>query len=230
MGGQAARRRVGGGPTPPIPVATTLGDNRPVDYALAVIAGYLLGSIPVALLVGRAHGVDLREAGDGNPGAWNAMEVLGARAAAPVFAGDALKGLAAGLLGLALGGTWVGYAAVAASMLGHAFPLFASFRGGKSIMTFAGGAFALAPLPAAVALAVCVAVTLVSSFAWGARVGVFGFPLIQLLFYPAVEVAATGGLMCIIGLRFLAGRGRGPRADPTQPGGRTDGIGSRGAT
>ena len=78
--------------------------------------------------------------------------------------------------------------------------------------------------------AVCVAVTLVSSFAWGARVGVFGFPLIQLLFYPAVEVAATGGLMCIIGLRFLAGRGRGPRADPTQPGGRTDGIGSRGAT
>jgi glycerol-3-phosphate acyltransferase PlsY len=183
-----------------------------VDYAVAVIAGYLLGSIPVALLVGRAHGVDLRVAGDGNPGAWNAMELLGARAAAPVFAGDALKGIAAGLLGLALGGTWVGYAAVAAAMVGHAFPLFASSRGGKSIMTFVGGAFALAPLAAAVALAVCVAVSLASSVAWGARVGVFGFPLVQLLFAPAIEVAATGGLMCIIGVRFVAEGIRSPGA------------------
>jgi acyl phosphate:glycerol-3-phosphate acyltransferase len=177
-----------------------------MEYLAAAVVGYLLGSIPVALLVGRAHGVDLREVGDRNPGAWNAMEQLGVRAAIPVFAGDALKGLAAGLIGLALGGTWVAYVGVAAAMLGHAFPLFASFRGGKSIMTFVGGVFALSPIAAALALALCVAVSLAArSFAWGARAGVFAFPLIQLAFAPVLHVAATGGLMCIIGLRFLTG-------------------------
>lgn len=185
-----------------------------MEYVVAVLAGYLLGSIPVALLVGRAHGVDLREAGDGNPGAWNAMEQLGARAAAPVFAGDALKGLAAGLTGLALGGVWAAYAAVAAAMLGHALPLFASFRGGKAIMTFAGGVFALSPIAAAIALALCIAISFASSFAWGARVGVFGFPVIQLAFDPPSHVAATGGLMTLIGLLFLL-KGSAPTAGDT---------------
>jgi acyl phosphate:glycerol-3-phosphate acyltransferase len=188
-----------------------------MEYLAAVVAGYLLGSIPVALIVGRAHGVDLRALGDGNPGAWNALEQLGAGAAAPVFAGDALKGLAAGLTGLALGGVWVAYAAVAAAMLGHAFPLFASFRGGKSVMTFVGGALVLSPPAAAIALALCVAVSLATSFAWGARVGVFAFPLVQLAFDPASHVAATGGLMCIIGVRFLFSRPARPARGTSAP-------------
>ena len=132
-----------------------------VELGLPAIIGYLLGSIPVALLVGRAHGVDLREVGDRNPGAWNAMEQLGGRAAAPVFLGDGLKGLAAGLAGLALGGVWGAYAAVGAAMVGHALPAFASFRGGKSVMTFAGGAFVLAPLAAATCLLACVVLSAV---------------------------------------------------------------------
>ena len=197
-----------------------------MEYVVAVVAGYLLGSIPVALMVGRRHGVDLRTVGDGNPGAWNALQQLGARAATPVFVGDALKGLAAGLLGLALGDVWTAYAAIAAAMLGHAFPVFASFRGGKSVMTFAGGAFAVAPVPAAIALALCLVVSAVArSFAIGARVGVFSFPLIQLAFAPVAEVAATGGLMCIIGLRFAAdhlARRRGGTSG--QPGPRTDQV------
>ena len=174
-----------------------------MQYAVGLIIGYLLGSIPVALLVGRAHGVDLREVGDRNPGAWNALEQLGARAAAPVFAGDAAKGLAAGLVGLGLGDVAVAYVSIAGAMAGHAFPLLASFRGGKSVMTFVSGAFAVSPLAAGAALACCVAVSLASSFRWGARIGVFGFPLLQLAFDPAIEVAATGGLMGLIGLRYL---------------------------
>ena len=55
-----------------------------LEYAAATVAGYLLGSIPVALLVARRHGVDLYATGDGNPGAWNALEQLGA---APRLAG-----------------------------------------------------------------------------------------------------------------------------------------------
>jgi glycerol-3-phosphate acyltransferase PlsY len=102
--------------------------------------GYLLGSIPFSLLVARRNGVDLRTTADGNPGAWNALEQLGARRALPAFLGDGAKGLAAGLAGLALAGWWGGFTGVAAAMAGHAFPVFAHFRGGKAVMTFAGGA------------------------------------------------------------------------------------------
>ena len=180
-----------------------------LEYAAATVAGYLLGSIPVALLVARRHGVDLYATGDGNPGAWNALEQLGSRRAWPAFVGDGLKGLVAGLIGLAVGDVWTAYVAVAAAMIGHAFPLFAGFRGGKSVMTFAGGAFAVAPLAAAIALAACVAASLVTrSFAVGARVGIFGFPLIQLALDGPERTAATGALMTLIGLLFLLRRGR----------------------
>jgi glycerol-3-phosphate acyltransferase PlsY len=178
-----------------------------MDYAVACIVGYVLGSVPVSSLVARRHGVDLHHTGDGNPGAWNALEQLGWRRAWPAFVGDALKGLLAGLAGCGLGGIWVGYAAVAAAMVGHAFPAFARLRGGKSVMTFVGGAIVLAPLAAAIALlALAVLSCTRGGFALGARVGVFSFPLLQLLTAPVNHVAATGGLMCLIGLRFLTAR------------------------
>jgi acyl phosphate:glycerol-3-phosphate acyltransferase len=178
-----------------------------VEYVIAVVAGYLLGSVPVALLVARRHGVDLYTTGDGNPGAWNALEQLGARRAWPAFIGDGLKGLLAGLAGHAVGDVWTAYAAVAAAMIGHAFPLFAGFRGGKAVMTFVGGAFSVAPPAALVALVLCGAVTAATRrFAYGARAGVFAFPVAQLALHPVEEVAATGGLMCVIGALFLTRR------------------------
>src|SRR3954471_6671758 len=105
-----------------------------MDYVVACLIAYLLGSVPVALLVARRQGVDLRTTADGNPGAWNALEQLGARRAWPAFAGDGLKGTLAAVAGVRLGGVWAGYAAVAAAMAGHAWPLFAHLRGGKSVM------------------------------------------------------------------------------------------------
>jgi glycerol-3-phosphate acyltransferase PlsY len=178
-----------------------------VVYAVAAIIGYLIGSVPVAVLVARRHGVDLFAVGDHNPGAWNALEQLGPRRAAPAFLGDGAKGLAAGLIGLALAGESGAYVGVAAAMLGHCFPLFTRFRGGKAVMTFAGGAFALSEPAAAIALGACALVSLSpGGFRWGARVGVFGFPAIQLAFDPVGRVIATGALMSIIGLRYLFAR------------------------
>lgn len=175
---------------------------------LTVLIGYVLGSVPVALMVARRHGVDLRTTADGNPGAWNALEQLGARRASPAFVGDGLKGTVAGLVGWALAGftgAWVG---VLAAMLGHAFPLFARFRGGKSVMTFAGGMFAVAPVAAPLALVLCVAVSLASrSFAYGARAGVVGVVPLQLLLDGAERTAATGVLMTVIGVMFVLRRG-----------------------
>jgi glycerol-3-phosphate acyltransferase PlsY len=181
-----------------------------VETALACLVGYLLGSIPVALLVARRHGVDLYGVGDGNPGAWNALDHLGARRAWPAFIGDGLKGLLAGVAGHLLGDVWTAYAAVAAAMVGHAFPLFAGFRGGKAVMTFVGGAFAVAPFAACVALGICLGASAATrSFAIGARAGVFSFPVAQALLYPLDEVAATGGLMCVIGALFFLRRSPG---------------------
>jgi glycerol-3-phosphate acyltransferase PlsY len=173
--------------------------------ALAVVAGYLLGSIPVAVLVGRARGVDPRDVGDRNPGYWNVKEQLGRQASVPVFVGDVAKGAAAGLLGVLLADeAWgIAYAAVAAAMVGHAFPVFAGFRGGRSILAFAGGMLVVAPAAAALAVGLLLAVWAVTrSFAWAARVGVFGFPVVQALLEPKERVAATGALLTIIGIRF----------------------------
>jgi len=187
-----------------------------MEYALTSIMGYLLGSIPVSLIVARRHGVDLRRTGDGNPGAWNALEQLGPRRAAPAFLGDAAKAFLAGLLGHALGGWWVAWAGVAAAMIGHALPVFASFRGGKAVMAFVGGGFALSPLAATAALGLCAGVTAATAFKWGARAGVFAYPALQLLFDPVERVIGTGALMCLIGALFGVGRlrGRSARATP----------------
>jgi len=192
-----------------------------MDYVAAVLIAYLLGSIPVSLLVARRHGVDLRATGDGNPGAWNALEQLGRRRAWPAFAGDGLKGALAAAAGLALGDVWTAYAAVAAAMLGHAFPLFAGLRGGKAVMTFVGGGLVLSPLAGALAAAVVLVGWLAArSFAVGARAGVFASPLLQLLVDPVERVAATGGLMCIVGALF-AWRGRSARARSARGAART---------
>ncbi|MGS2642815.1 glycerol-3-phosphate acyltransferase [Streptosporangium sp. G12] len=187
-----------------------------VPLLVSVIGGYLLGSVPVAVLVARAHGFDPREVGDRNPGFWNVRRRLGWRAAVPVFAGDTLKGTLAGLLGLWAGGahlTWPGgvsgdsvlpvYLAVAAAMAGHAWPVFAGFAGGRSVLAFVGGFAVICPPGFLLGVAALVVVAVVTrSFAIGARVGVFGIPLFQLLFAPVVYVAGTGLLMCLIGLRF----------------------------
>jgi acyl phosphate:glycerol-3-phosphate acyltransferase len=183
-----------------------------VTYALAAVIGYLLGSIPFATLVARRHGVDLRRTGDGNPGAWNALEQLGARRAWPAFAGDGAKALAAGLAGQALGGWWVAWTGVAAAMVGHALPVFARGRGGKAVMCFVGGAWALSPLAAAACLALCLAITAAKSFPWGARIAVFAFPVAQLATDPVAHVAGTGGLMALIGALFMLRGGRRARA------------------
>ena len=181
--------------------ATTL------DVAIAITVGYLIGSIPVANLVAaRRARLDLREVGDRNPGYWNAKETLGRRAAIPVFVGDVAKGAIAAGVGalLAEPGVWgVAYVGTGAAMVGHAFPVFAQFRGGRSILTFAGGAAVFAPLPTLGAVAILLAVfAFTRSFARAAQVGFFVFPVVQIVMEGPYRTAASGVLMTFIGLRF----------------------------
>ena len=178
------------------------------DVVVAVVVGYVIGSIPIANLVARrGGGHDLREVGDRNPGYWNAKEMLGRRAAVPVFVGDVAKGAVAAGIGLALAdpGVWgVAYVATGAAMVGHAFPLFAGFRGGRSVLTFVGGAAVYAPWAALVGVGVLVGVLVPPrSFAWAARAAIVALPIAQLVVDGPYRTAATGVLMTFVGLRFL---------------------------
>lgn len=136
--------------------------------AITVFA-YLLGSIPFGLLVGRLRGIDIREHGSRNIGATNAVRVLGKPWGIPVFICDAAKGalavfgavwLAAFLeksisspsLGVSL--TMLQIIAAIACILGHNFPVWLKFKGGKGIATSAGVLLALMPLVSFIAFVV----------------------------------------------------------------------------
>jgi len=178
---------------------------------VTAVAGYLIGSIPVADFVTRRRSaVDLRDVGDHNPGYWNAKEALGRRAALPIFVGDVAKGAGAALVGMALAppGVWgLAYVGAGAAMVGHAFPLFARFRGGRSVLTFVGGAVVFAPVPSLVAIGVLLVVFAVTrSFARGAQAGIVALPVAQLVIEGPYRTAATGVLMTFIGFRFLTAR------------------------
>src|SRR5262245_63548591 len=116
--------------------------------ALAVLGGYLLGSLPFGYWLVRVfRGEDIRTRGSGNVGATNVFRVYGKRLGIAVALLDVTKGLAAALLGVAVGGALVGVLAGAAAMLGHARPVFLRFqKGGKMVATAGGAALALAPL------------------------------------------------------------------------------------
>lgn len=178
---------------------------RPRRAAAVAAAGYLLGSIPSAVLLGRRAGVDPRERGDRNPGFWNSRELLGTRRALPVFAVDMLKGTTAGVCGVAAGGGAYTHVGVGAAMVGHAAPAFGGLRGGRSVLTFVGGMAAISPATFALSWGVCLATTAATgSFAIGARAGVFSSPVLQALAERDLHrVAATGALMSFIGARFL---------------------------
>ncbi len=178
------------------------------EVAVTIVIGYLIGSIPIANLVAaRRARLDLRDVGDRNPGFWNARAALGVRAAMPVFVGDSAKGVVAALVGTLLAdpGAWgLAYIGCAAAMVGHAFPVFAHFRGGRSILTFAGGAAVFATIPFAISIGLIAVTFLIRrSFAVAARVGFIAFPIVQLIVEGPYRTAASGALMTFIGLRFL---------------------------
>lgn len=123
-----------------------------LPWVAAIVVGYLLGSVPVGLVVGRfTRGVDLREHGSRRTGATNALRTLGTRAAALVFALDVAKGIAAVVVARWLldGQTqaeWGAAAAGVAAIVGHNWSVFIRFTGGRGVATSAGALGAMSPL------------------------------------------------------------------------------------
>jgi acyl phosphate:glycerol-3-phosphate acyltransferase len=122
--------------------------------ALAFIFGYLCGSIPFGILLTRlAGGPDLRSIGSGNIGATNVLRTGRKGLAAATLLGDMLKGTIAVLLALHFAGRDAAIAAAVGAFLGHVFPVWLSFRGGKGVATYLGILLGLA-WPAALVFAV----------------------------------------------------------------------------
>lgn len=118
---------------------------EPVAIA-AVAAGYLLGSIDFGVIIPKLRGVDIYTHGSGNPGTTNVLRSMGRKAAAGVMAGDMAKGLAAAAIGDLVAGEAAGFAAGFAAVVGHCFPLWHRFRGGKGVAAAGGMMLWLEPL------------------------------------------------------------------------------------
>jgi glycerol-3-phosphate acyltransferase PlsY len=132
-------------------------------FAIVAFLAYLLGSIPTGYVAGRIAGVDIRKVGSGNIGATNVTRVLGKRFGYPVFVVDFAKGLAAVIVGMMIANTaqstpkfvdLCGAIAAIFSVIGHSYPIWLGFKGGKGVATSLGSLFGLNWFAATVACVV----------------------------------------------------------------------------
>ena len=147
-----------------------------VAYIVAIVVGYLLGSIPTGFLVAKSRGIDIRTVGSGNIGATNVVRTLGKSAGAAVLLADALKGWLAAAVAAKIIGGWFFHGpgpaptdglcvcAGIAAILGHNYTCWLNFKGGKGIATSAGVVLGLAWLALALSLGIWIIVFAISRY------------------------------------------------------------------
>ncbi len=168
----------------------------------AVVAGYLLGSVPFAYLAARAAGVNILEVGTRNPGAANLFRVVSRRLGAAGFLADTLKGAGAVIAARAIGmPEELAPIAGAAAVAGHFAPIFLGFRGGAGLAAAMGAALAVAPIQGGIGVAVGVPVVLLTRSSGHAAAA--GFLAMALIGYAVrSEWAATSSAVGLAGVVF----------------------------
>jgi len=151
--------------------------------------GYLLGSVPTGLIVGRvARGIDIRQYGSGKTGATNVLRTVGARWGAVALLGDLAKGAVPVVIARVLSDEpYVQTVAGLGAAFGHDWPLFAGFQGGRGVATSFGAALAMSPIPAAALLPVGIGLVAVTRIMSVMSVGMA--PVLAVVF---VALAAAG--------------------------------------
>jgi glycerol-3-phosphate acyltransferase PlsY len=183
-------------------------------YSISVlILAYLFGSIPTAVWIGQAfYGIDIREYGSGNAGATNTFRVLGKKAGIPVMLIDILKGWTATNLAYFIPLAMVGnhnsivftnyeLAFGIAAVMGHLFPIFAGFRGGKGIATLFGMVLAVHLQAALLCVGVFIIVLLITRYvSLGSIMAGFTYPIAVAFVFPVSirAVVIYGMCMCIL--------------------------------
>ncbi|MDD5701725.1 MAG: glycerol-3-phosphate acyltransferase [Dehalococcoidales bacterium] len=181
--------------------------------ALTIIISYLLGSFPTAYIAGKlTHGVDIRRIGGGNMGALNAIREIGLATGLLVLLVDIAKGAGAVLIAKSLGVSpiWT-YVAGFLAIIGHCWPVFLKFRGGKGAATAIGVYMALAPLAFACCLPVLLAVIyFTSNVTLGLTAGIALFPLFLWVFGHPLELLVYAILTAVfLGIRYIPTARRG---------------------
>ncbi len=160
-----------------------------ITIIILIILAYLAGSIPTAVWVGKLfYKTDVREYGSGNAGATNTIRVLGWKAGIPVIIVDICKGYAAVQLSRLLNDwqlsddlmVYIMIILGLAAVIGHVFPVFAGFRGGKGVATFFGVGVALYPFSAWIVLGIfIIAVLLTGYVSVSSMIAAIAFPVIE---------------------------------------------------
>ena len=183
--------------------------------AIGIVGAYLLGSLPSSVWVGQAYyGIDVRDFGSGNAGATNTFRVLGAKAGIFVMALDIFKGLTAVTLATVL--MQLGFIPEPqlilfklvfgiSAVLGHIFPIYVGFKGGKGVATLLGMVLSINPVVAAICVAVFMIVLLISRYvSLSSIISTIAFPVTLRLtnIQPNDEILVIFGLVFSIAVIF----------------------------
>ena len=168
-------------------------------YLIIIITAYLLGNISTSYIVAkRLAGVDIRTQGSGNAGSTNVLRTLGKKAGALTFIGDVLKGLIAVLIarliayGVNLDDTTCAYIAVVAVVLGHNYPVFLGFKGGKGVATSLGSMLGMNPLVALLCLGFFIIIVAITKYvSLGSILGIGLSPVIMMINHNTKGVLVT---------------------------------------
>lgn len=173
--------------------------NSTLALVLSAVIGYLLGSISTGILYSKGMGRDIRTQGSKNAGATNMTRVHGLRSGALTFLGDCAKGILAALIGKWLGGQTGAIIGGTCAVIGHSWPVFFGFRGGKGVATCMGvGAVTFPPLGFA-AIAVGAVVMLVSRYvSLGSMSGLAAFAIAMTIFHGFWPLGAWGCALALL--------------------------------
>ena len=153
---------------------------------LSAVIGYLLGCIPCGVLIAKFYGhMDIRKTGSGNSGTTNVLRTLGWAPSLLTLAGDCIKGVLAALIGRWLGGEAGMLAGGLFAVLGHDFPVFMKFKGGKGIATSLGVSLVICPVVALLLTAIVIVIVAVTRIISAATLAVsLAYPVLTWLLLP----------------------------------------------
>ena len=170
-----------------------------VEHILVIVVAYLLGSIPTSVWVGRAfYGKDIRDYGSGNAGASNTFRVLGKKAGIPVLIFDIFKGWAAVKLiyftNLYLPGTGdyinLQLGLGVAALIGHIFPIYVGFKGGKGVATLFGAVIAIEPTTSIIAISIFIISLLITKYvSLSSMIAGFSFPILIIVVFKETNIS-----------------------------------------
>lgn len=168
---------------------------------LYIAASYLIGSIPFGFITARIKGIDIRKHGSGNIGATNVWRTMGPSYGLAVLVLDAAKGAAAVYIGRQAGIDGFELLTGIAALLGHAFPVYLGFKGGKIIATGAGVLLALAPPVLLTALGIFLIVVLISRYvSLGSICAALSVPLSMFLLHYSAKYFFFGLIVCLFAI------------------------------